>query len=129
VRRTAVLLALPLALGACADEESSPPVVEPPPVEPVGSCDEQPIVTWETFGQGFLTTYCQGCHGSNAPDRKGAPETIVFDAFDDVVKWKGLILSAVTSDPPIMPPAGGPPEADRDLVGLWLTCFAEPPAP
>ena len=28
------------------------------------SCEEQPAVTYDTFGEGFLAAYCDGCHGS-----------------------------------------------------------------
>ena len=43
-----------------------------------GPC-AQPTVTWDSFGQSFLITHCQGCHASTSPQRYGAPEGISFD--------------------------------------------------
>ena len=37
------------------------------------ACADAPVVTYETFGAGFLLENCQSCHASTAPDRKGAP--------------------------------------------------------
>ena len=41
-------------------------------------------VTWDNFGRGFTTQYCQSCHASSSADRKDAPEAVVFDTEDDV---------------------------------------------
>ena len=105
------------------------------PVDDVGAggmdvmptaCDETvPVVTYETFGEGFLSTYCQGCHASAAADRQGAPDALVFDTEDDVYDFQDQILDAVTSDEPRMPPSGGPLEDDRERLTIWLSCFAE----
>ena len=94
--------------------------------EPQAECgDEVPLVSWETFGEGFLTTYCQGCHAADSLDRQKAPETIVFDTEEDALANKAGILAAAASDAPTMPPNGGPGDADRDKLDIWLTCFAE----
>ena len=42
-------------------------------------CAEAPVVTWETFGEGFLRENCQGCHASSVVDRAGAPVDVTFD--------------------------------------------------
>ncbi|MCA9621269.1 MAG: hypothetical protein KC731_19740 [Myxococcales bacterium] len=88
-------------------------------------CDEAPSVTWQTFGRGFLTTHCQGCHASTAPDRRGAPPGLAFDDEASVAQHRDAILASVTGDTPTMPPNGGPTQDDRDRVALWLLC--DPP--
>jgi uncharacterized membrane protein len=113
----------------------APACSEDPPVEDgeqleepeadIESCGEEtPLVTWATFGQGFVRTNCQGCHSSDAADRHGAPETIVFDTPKDVGKHRAAILAAVGADVPTMPPAGGVLDQDRARLRIWLGCFA-----
>ncbi len=89
-----------------------------------GLCVDAPVVTYETFGAGFMTENCQSCHASTSPDRKGAPAHVVFDTVDDVWANKtrviGLAVTAVT-----MPPLGGTTADDRALLETWLTCAEE----
>ena len=85
-------------------------------------CADMPVVSWETFGAGFVTTHCQGCHASSAPDRRGAPAQIVFDSEADVVAQRDAVLRATSEAR--MPPAGGPSDDERELLRVWLTCFA-----
>ncbi len=116
-RATLLAAVAVLALAACGDDDG-----ETMP----GACGEDtPLVTWETFGLGFLSTYCQGCHASTTPDRQGAPPNITFDTEQEAVALSDLILTTVTSDTPTMPPNGGPSEADRERLTVWLNCFAE----
>ncbi|HHH11047.1 MAG TPA: hypothetical protein ENK23_03120 [Sorangium sp.] len=109
-----------LLVAACADDSSdtTPPVGE--------LCNQDtPLVNWVTFGHGFVTTYCQGCHASTAANRQGAPTNVVFDTEADTLMWKQQILTVAASDAPTMPPNGGPDEADRERLNVWLGCFAE----
>lgn len=86
-------------------------------------CDPaEPRQSWETFGQGFVTSQCQGCHASSAPDRFGAPEAVVFDTEGDVIALSGRILARATGPEADMPPAGGPTEDDRIRLERWLRC-------
>lgn len=94
-----------------------------------GLCADPPLVTYETFGAGFLTENCQTCHASTSPNRYGAPDTVVFDTVDDAWAQADRILArAVTAvdddddatDP--MPPMGGSSADDRYLLEVWLTC-------
>jgi hypothetical protein len=110
-----------LALGCAGDDGES----EPPPPGPDACGEDVPLVSWETFGHGFLTTYCQGCHASTTPDRRGAPEQAVFDTEADALAWRSQILVVAASETPTMPPNGGPSDADRERLLVWLTCFAE----
>jgi hypothetical protein len=114
-----LLLALLPALPACGDDEST----AAQPEEPCG--ENTPLVSWDTFGQAFLSTYCQGCHASTAPDRQSAPDSVVFDTEEDALMFKEFILTVATGDTPTMPPNGGPTEDDRERLSVWLTCFAQ----
>jgi hypothetical protein len=91
-----------------------------------GLCaDDPPLESWETFGRGFVTTHCQGCHGSAAPDRYGAPEGVTFDTQEETLTHKAQILATAASDEPTMPPTGGTSEDDRQRLRIWLECFPE----
>ena len=95
--------------------------------DPVDPCAEAAPVTWNTFGQGFLSLHCQTCHAKDAVDRQGAPESISFETEADAARLSGAILAVTRSDPPQMPPGGGLEAADLGRLETWLTCF--PPEP
>ena len=46
------------------------------------ACIDVPLITYASFGQGFITFNCQGCHGSGAANRQGAPEFVTFDSHE-----------------------------------------------
>ena len=110
--------------GCMADEADFENPVETQDT-PCGS--DTPIVTYETFGRGFVDTYCQGCHASTTPNRQGAPEVFSFDAESDVVGHATAILNSTVplEGEARMPPNGGPSEDDRARLEIWLTCFAD----
>ena len=62
---------------------SGPPrPLEPAPdVATTDDCSTSP--TWESFGQGFLRTWCTPCHSSGLPEgaRQGAPLGVDFDTY------------------------------------------------
>lgn len=95
------------------------------PVDSGAYCDDAPLVTWDSWGQGFLTEQCQPCHASTAPERNGAPEEVTFDTEDDVISWKELILATATGDSPTMPPALSVEDRDKELLEIWLRCWEE----
>lgn len=85
-----------------------------------GPC-AQPTVTWESFGQSFLITHCQGCHASTSPQRYGAPEGISFDTQEQAAELQESIERTVLSQES-MPPAGGLNEDEKALLAQWLAC-------
>lgn len=89
------------------------------------SCKDAPLVTYNNFGQGFLSEHCQGCHASTAPDRNDAPEEITFDTADEAWEKAEDILLQATGEEPLMPPRGGVSEEDRLRLEVWLTCAPE----
>ncbi len=89
------------------------------------ACADAPVVTYETFGAGFLRQNCQACHASTTLDRAGAPAEVTFDTVDEAWTWKERILERAAVDPPTMPPMGGTTEDDRAKLTFWLTCADE----
>ena len=85
-----------------------------------GPC-AQPTVTWDSFGQSFLITHCQGCHASTSPQRYGAPEGISFDTQEQSAELQRSIERTVL-DQESMPPAGGLNDDERELLAQWLAC-------
>ncbi len=118
MRRLAQLVACAAMLGcagAGADTASA------------DACADAPIVTYASFGRGFLTQECQGCHASTVTGdaRQGAPDEVHFDAVDDVWIHADRILARASGEAPTMPPQAGTDADDRALLAWWLTC-AEP---
>ncbi len=110
-----IALLLTLALAGCEGDEATTPTAE--------RCDDVPTVSWDTFGHGFLTAYCQGCHADTAENRHGAPTSVAFGTPEDAVTHKDRIRARATGESPDMPPAGGPNAAELERLEIWLTCF------
>lgn len=109
-----------LLLLACGDDGGDSGALDP-------LCQDAPVVTWEYWGQGFLTESCQSCHASTSADRNGAPAAVVFDTEADVWSHRAAILETATGAEPTMPPRGGLSDDDRDLLEIWLRCWLEAP--
>lgn len=108
--------AIPLvALLACGDKPTET-------AQDTSPCADAPTVTWETWGEGFVTENCQACHASSSPDRNGAPEDVVFDSEADVLDQAVTVLAVAAGEAPTMPPEGGVSDDDRALLEIWLTC-------
>jgi hypothetical protein len=90
-------------------------------VDPI--CADAPVVTWDSWGQGFLSANCQSCHSSTTLDRHGAPDDIIFDDRDTALAVSDRILARSAGDNPTMPPSGGVSEDDRYRLEVWLTCW------
>lgn len=114
-----MILALLLGCDAPAAADTSTPTA---PTAGTDACTDAPAVDWANFGQGFVLGYCQPCHATGAPDRHGAPESVVFDAEADVVTWAERIRVRVLGDEGGMPPGGGVPPEDLALLEVWLDC-------
>lgn len=91
------------------------------PLDPL--CVDAPVVTWDSWGQGFLGANCQSCHASTTSDRHGAPEEITFDERDSALAVADRILARSAGTEPTMPPSGGVSEDDRYKLEVWLTCW------
>lgn len=86
-------------------------------------CTDAPVVTWASWGDGFLRENCQSCHGEGTQTRNGAPESVVFDSYEDVQAQADDIYRVATGTSPSMPPEGGVSEEQRWLLEVWLDCY------
>lgn len=118
---------------------SSPSPTAPggPPLPP---CPPENVLTWRSFGAGFLLTWCTGCHSSALAEdaRQGAPQAVDFDTYALYKPFERLVYEravteahAIAVDPDAaaspMPPAGLVPAADRERLAQWIACGS--PAP
>lgn len=87
----------------------------------VGACDTGPPLSWESWGHGFFTSYCQPCHSVGAPQRYGAPEGLNFDTEAQVRASAAEIRTSVL-DLETMPVGGGVPDEQRALLDQFLRC-------
>ena len=114
---SAVLL---LALAACAGEEEDP------------ECAREVPLTYQSWGQGFLDTHCNGCHSSLTPvaQRRGAPEGVNLDTYEGVLTWVERIddrtILAPQEERSQMPPGGGPTAEELEMLHEWLECTVYP---
>lgn len=94
------------------------------------SCDRDPPLTWETFGEGFLNKHCTGCHSSYLEDprmRENAPPDVDLDTWPLAVAWGDRIWERAIERGD-MPPGGGPDQLERALLEEWLACEVLPAA-
>jgi len=110
-----VLFALATTLaGACstADEEDAGPVCGPE-------------VTYESFAGPFFLDWCTGCHSSALAkgERQEAPLDTNFNTLDGIRSRSDRILEKAVHTH-AMPPAGGPSDEERALLGEWFSCGA-----
>jgi hypothetical protein len=118
----------------------------PTPTETVCP-DPDPDLTWDNFGQKFMTTYCTMCHSSTLPHalRNGAPYAHDYDTLRTVLYIPDHIDQDAGSGPAAhntrMPPSrcpstpGGPIDRDcatptdeeRTNLSIWLACEVKRP--
>jgi len=94
-------------------------------------CKEGSTLSWDSFGQKFMTDYCTRCHTSSLAGaaRKGAPSDHNFETAALVrqeiehIDWESAAgPDSVNTEMPIGAPT--PTEAERLLLGEWLACGA-----
>ena len=96
------------------------------PSDTAEACADAPELTYENWGEGFLTENCQSCHASTTDNRYSAPESVIFDTVEDAWSWRERILArAIDKDPSPMPPAGGVLEDDLQRLVWWFECAEE----
>jgi uncharacterized membrane protein len=103
------LASIALALAACGTD-----------IEP--SC-AQSYLDYESFGAAFMSNWCTGCHSDAVAMRQAAPIDINFDTIDEVRAQSFTIVRSTTVDRS-MPPAGGPSDAERQMLADWIDCGA-----
>ena len=119
-----VYLALALLAAGCTTT-----VLFGPPTQAV--CAPGSTLSYASFGQPFMETYCVQCHSSKlmGPDRHGAPLLHDFDTLYGIQPFISHIDETTAAGPaatntsmPLDPPQ--PSQAEREMLGEWLACGA-----
>ena len=84
-------------------------------------CVGPSAVTWDNWGEDFFTTYCDACHSSRTPDRRGAPESAVFDTEAETIAQIARVRARVLEEE-TMPLGGGVFDDDLSLLRPWVEC-------
>lgn len=125
-----------LGLLACGGD------AEPTPTGAACPSPDPGTLTWDSFGQAFMTRYCTSCHASTLPrsQRNGAPLYHDFDTLtgvlaviDHVDEYSGAGPAATnTRMPPDRCPATPgaalsiacptPTLDERRSLSVWLAC-------
>lgn len=81
--------------------------------------------TYDNFGKGFMSLYCNDCHSVAAEERRGAPQAYIFDTYDQVHVLRERIFIRAAADNITMPPGpDDPPEHERIKLAEWIACGA-----
>jgi len=116
----------------------------PTPTQAVCPTPDPMTLTWNSFGQTFMTDFCNDCHSASLPhsERNGAPLYHDYDTLMGVLNTAPHVDEFSGSGPAatntIMPPArcpstpGGPLDRDcpqpttqqREDLSVWLACEA-----
>jgi uncharacterized membrane protein len=82
-------------------------------------------LTYANFGQNFMAEWCQPCHGSLSPNRRGAPGEFIFDTVEEIRLHSARIYVRAAAGNTSMPPGPDDPSlADRNRLADWLACGA-----
>jgi cytochrome c5 len=118
-----VLAAASMAFAACESEH----VHEGSPSQ--ATCPTDNSLTYDSFGKGFMDTYCVRCHSSSLKGsaRQGAEPGHNYDTLNGILPWLDHIDEHAGAGPMIinteMPPSGPLPKDDeRRKLGQWLAC-------
>jgi hypothetical protein len=92
-------------------------------------CPPGSTLTYDSFGRGFMQTYCTRCHSSTVSGemRQGAPADHNFNTFAGIFVMADHIDEHAAAGPDsvntAMPPSDPKPsEAERRQLGEWLAC-------
>ena len=120
---------------------------KPAPTETTCPDPDPDTLTWENFGQKFMTDYCTMCHSSTLPhaQRNGAPLYHDYDSLRGVLLIPDHIDEDAGSGPAAhnthMPPdrcpsaPGGaldrdcvkPTDEERTNLAMWIACEVNRP--
>jgi uncharacterized membrane protein len=130
VQRSLVALAILMATmghgGGCCGSEEDSELFGPPTG---AACDQS--LTYDNFGEQFMTNYCVRCHTSQLTGtaRQGAPLGHDFDMIDTIRPVMDHIDETAGSGPDAtndsMPPDGPQPTLEeREMLAAWIACGA-----
>jgi uncharacterized membrane protein len=86
------------------------------------TCPTTQTLTYENFGQEFMSKHCLACHSATGP------ESPKFDTLEQIKANIDAIDKAAAAGPDAvntsMPEGGSVDEAERRKLGEWLACKA-----
>lgn len=119
------ILLVTLPAAACEQDHED----EGPPTGAL--CPDDSTLTWDSFGKGFMESYCTRCHSTalSGAERKGAPSDHNFESaalvrmqIEHIDGQAAAGPDAVNTEMPIGAPT--PTEDERRKLGEWLACGA-----
>jgi mono/diheme cytochrome c family protein len=121
LRALGLLLVLGCGEPADASEAGGPTGAECPP---------DSTLTYATFAQSFMSSYCTQCHtsGAHGSARNGAPSGHDFDTLAGLRATPAEHIDEQAAAGPehvntAMPPSSPrPPTLERERLGEWLAC-------
>jgi len=115
--------------GDSSTDEGSHSATDEGGMPPGATCPSDNTLTYETFGEDFMASYCTRCHSSKLEGaaRNGAPLDHDFNSLVGVLSVAEHIDEYAAAGPDavneVMPPDGEAPSAEeRELLGQWLAC-------
>ena len=86
------------------------------------TCPTTQTLTYESFGQEFMSKHCLACHSASGPD---SPK---LDTLEQIQANLSAIEKVAAAGPDSvktsMPEGGSVDEAERRKLGEWLACKA-----
>ena len=82
-------------------------------------------LSFANFAQGFMDSYCLGCHSSALGEgqRAGAPMQVNFDTYELVQAQADRIRFRAAENQDMPPQSGAQPTNDeRANIGEWINC-------
>ena len=81
---------------------------------------------YNNVGAPFMMTWCTSCHHAELPEEQRSDATVGvdLDTYAAVVHYLDRIQARALSEPPTMPPAGGPSDEELQRLQEWIDCGA-----
>ena len=86
-------------------------------------------LTYSSFGQNFVASYCITCHGASSADRRGAPAGVDFDTLPGIQahanridQLAGMNIAGTVKNT-VMPPSIAPAfpiDTERQQLACWI---------
>ena len=122
-----ICAAIPVACAG-SDDDAEELVPDEGPWSSVAErpCPKGSFLHWENFGEPFVRSWCTGCHSSQLTEerREEAPVDVNLDSLEGIREHMDRMWTRAADQNATMPPAGGPGEEERALLGEWLACGA-----
>jgi uncharacterized membrane protein len=122
--------ALLLTLACCSNAEPDPGVTPIANLNSGATCPETSELSYESFGQAFMQSYCLRCHtAAISGSARRAPPSVNFDDLASIRAAAHMIDQQAGVGPAsqreIMPPDEPRPTLDQRMqLSEWLACGA-----